>query len=108
MGWCFRFHNGVECGGSHCRDLGYRDHYHCHDCNFKVTTSPSQTARTVSEVSDGTDMTVSIIKGCPPQPCISKSDKNGYLVCVYVCVCVCACVSLCGIFVSALVENFFQ
>ncbi|KAK6177137.1 hypothetical protein SNE40_015302 [Patella caerulea] len=27
-----RFSNGTQCGGSHCKELGYREHYHCLDC----------------------------------------------------------------------------
>ncbi|KAL8571171.1 hypothetical protein ACOMHN_010632 [Nucella lapillus] len=40
-----KFHNGKECGGSHCLDLGYRDHYHCHDCNFKVFLKKEEMVR---------------------------------------------------------------
>ncbi|XP_076451694.1 zinc finger protein castor homolog 1-like [Babylonia areolata] len=40
-----KFHNGTECGGSHCGDLGYKDHYHCHDCNFKVFVKKEEMVR---------------------------------------------------------------
>ncbi|XP_052286686.1 zinc finger protein castor homolog 1-like [Dreissena polymorpha] len=30
-----RYNSGIECGGSHCKELGYREHYHCIDCSFQ-------------------------------------------------------------------------
>ncbi|XP_071109197.1 zinc finger protein castor homolog 1-like [Haliotis cracherodii] len=40
-----RFHNGEDCGGTHCKDLGYREHYHCMDCSFKVFVKKEEMVR---------------------------------------------------------------
>ncbi|XP_064610900.1 zinc finger protein castor homolog 1-like isoform X2 [Liolophura sinensis] len=31
-----RFNSAQECQRAQCRDMGYREHFHCLDCNFKV------------------------------------------------------------------------
>ncbi|KAL1501481.1 hypothetical protein ABEB36_006795 [Hypothenemus hampei] len=31
-----RFSSSIECGSSYCKDLNYREHFHCLDCNSRV------------------------------------------------------------------------
>lgn len=40
-----RYNNGTECGGQHCKDLGYREHYHCIDCSFQVFVKKEEMVR---------------------------------------------------------------
>ncbi|XP_045161717.2 zinc finger protein castor homolog 1-like [Mercenaria mercenaria] len=40
-----RYNNGTECGGQHCNDLGYREHYHCIDCSFQVFVKKEEMVR---------------------------------------------------------------
>lgn len=32
-----RFSNASECGSTYCKDLNYREHFHCLDCNSRVS-----------------------------------------------------------------------
>ena len=41
----FRYNNGQECGGKHCMDLNYKEHYHCIDCNFHVFIKKEEMVR---------------------------------------------------------------
>ena len=44
--WMFcRFYNGQDCKGPHCQDLGYKEHYHCLDCTFKVFVKKEEMVR---------------------------------------------------------------
>ncbi|KAL4220946.1 Zinc finger protein castor 1 [Mactra antiquata] len=40
-----RYNSGSECGGQHCKDLGYREHYHCIDCSFQVFVKKEEMVR---------------------------------------------------------------
>lgn len=40
-----RYNNGNECGGKHCIDLNYKEHYHCIDCNFHVFIKKEEMVR---------------------------------------------------------------
>ncbi|KAL5014907.1 hypothetical protein ScPMuIL_009177 [Solemya velum] len=40
-----KFHNGEICGGSHCKDLSYKEHYHCMDCSFRVFIKKEEMVR---------------------------------------------------------------
>ncbi|KAL3862322.1 hypothetical protein ACJMK2_008299 [Sinanodonta woodiana] len=40
-----RYVSGKECGGSHCQDLGYKEHYHCLDCSFQVFVKKEEMVR---------------------------------------------------------------
>ena len=31
-----RFNSYEECHGNHCEDMGYKEHFHCLDCSFRV------------------------------------------------------------------------
>lgn len=31
-----RYGSALECGSSYCKDLGYREHFHCMDCSGRV------------------------------------------------------------------------
>ena len=34
-----RYPSSKHCGNNYCKDLNYREHYHCLDCNFRVRIS---------------------------------------------------------------------
>ncbi|XP_041378245.1 zinc finger protein castor homolog 1-like [Gigantopelta aegis] len=40
-----RYSNEDDCANPHCKDLGYRDHYHCLDCSFKVFVKKEEMVR---------------------------------------------------------------
>ncbi|CAG0889489.1 unnamed protein product [Darwinula stevensoni] len=40
-----RFSNATECGSSYCRDLNYREHFHCLDCNSRVFVKKEEMIR---------------------------------------------------------------
>ncbi|XP_071146586.1 zinc finger protein castor homolog 1-like isoform X3 [Mytilus edulis] len=40
-----RFSNGTDCKVKYCKDLGYREHYHCMDCNFRVFVKKEEMVR---------------------------------------------------------------
>ena len=40
-----RYNAGTECGGQHCQDLGYKEHYHCIDCSFQVFVKKEEMVR---------------------------------------------------------------
>ena len=61
----FRYNNGQECGGKHCMDLNYREHYHCIDCNFSLvsgtTMGRSVVVNTAWISTTGSTITVSTV-----------------------------------------------
>ncbi|KAJ8320738.1 hypothetical protein KUTeg_002325 [Tegillarca granosa] len=40
-----RFNNGQECGVKYCKELSYREHFHCMDCNFRVFIKKEEMVR---------------------------------------------------------------
>lgn len=40
-----RFSSGVECKVKYCKELGYREHFHCMDCNFRVFIKKEEMVR---------------------------------------------------------------
>ena len=40
-----RFANAADCGASQCRDLNYREHFHCLDCNSRVFVKKEEMIR---------------------------------------------------------------
>ncbi|XP_033763818.1 LOW QUALITY PROTEIN: zinc finger protein castor homolog 1-like [Pecten maximus] len=40
-----RFNNGQECKVKYCHELGYREHFHCMDCNFRVFVKKEEMVR---------------------------------------------------------------
>lgn len=32
----YRYSSTLECGSSYCKELGYREHFHCMDCTARV------------------------------------------------------------------------
>uniref|UniRef100_A0A1B6C8U6 C2H2-type domain-containing protein n=2 Tax=Clastoptera arizonana TaxID=38151 RepID=A0A1B6C8U6_9HEMI len=40
-----RFGSAVECGSSYCKDLNYREHFHCLDCNSRVFVKKEEMIR---------------------------------------------------------------
>ncbi|KAF4532943.1 hypothetical protein B566_EDAN000631 [Ephemera danica] len=40
-----KFSNAAECGSNHCRDLNYREHFHCLDCNSRVFVKKEEMIR---------------------------------------------------------------
>lgn len=43
--FCCRFNNGQECGVKYCKELSYREHFHCMDCNFRVFIKKEEMVR---------------------------------------------------------------
>ncbi|XP_023243469.1 zinc finger protein castor homolog 1-like [Centruroides sculpturatus] len=40
-----RFSSALECGSNYCKDLNYREHFHCLDCNSKVFVKKEEMIR---------------------------------------------------------------
>ncbi|XP_022236904.1 zinc finger protein castor homolog 1-like isoform X2 [Limulus polyphemus] len=40
-----RFTNAAECGSNYCKDLNYREHFHCLDCNSRVFVKKEEMIR---------------------------------------------------------------
>ncbi|XP_059479543.1 zinc finger protein castor homolog 1-like isoform X3 [Neocloeon triangulifer] len=40
-----KFSSAAECGSNHCRDLNYREHFHCLDCNSRVFVKKEEMIR---------------------------------------------------------------
>ncbi|XP_035208534.1 zinc finger protein castor homolog 1-like isoform X2 [Stegodyphus dumicola] len=40
-----RFSSATECGSSYCKDLNYREHFHCLDCNSRVFVKKEEMIR---------------------------------------------------------------
>ncbi|XP_073977616.1 zinc finger protein castor homolog 1-like isoform X3 [Rhodnius prolixus] len=40
-----RFANSVECGNQYCKELNYREHFHCLDCNSRVFVKKEEMIR---------------------------------------------------------------
>nr|XP_018895795.1 PREDICTED: uncharacterized protein LOC109029673 [Bemisia tabaci]XP_018895796.1 PREDICTED: uncharacterized protein LOC109029673 [Bemisia tabaci] len=40
-----RFGSSMECGAPHCKDLNYREHFHCLDCNSRVFVKKEEMIR---------------------------------------------------------------